>query len=219
MWTRYSSCKTVLAVCAALAFHVAIAPQASADAKFFPDGTKFKDEKLDFGGLLFKDTRFRDFRAVAFEPDKGSATETYETRFKALVDFEPVKLTGLMVKSFTPTKPTDSTATFETEIISMELSGGGLKGEKLELRVSSIFPSTGIAIFTDGKEPVLVDSFFDVFFELTVDGEPPIRDAGGSSRYTLVRVPEPASLGLLLAGLLGFSAFRRQLQRRKRGER
>ena len=222
MWTRYSSCRTALAVCVVLAFHVAIAPQAHADAKFFPKETKFKSsDKLDFGKLLFKETKFKDFRAVAFEPDSGTAVETYETKFKALVgkkgtDFKPVKLTGSLAKSFTKTK---QKGTFDTEIVALDLSGSLPEGRSIKLRKTPTSQSTGIAIFTGDKEAVLVDSFFDVFFELTVGGGPPIPEVGGPSRYTLARVPEPASLGLLLAGLLGLSAYRRELQHRKRGER
>ncbi len=220
MWTKYSDYSNALAVCAVLAFHCTIAPEARADAKFFPPETKFKSEdKIDFGDLLFKGTKFKDFRATAFESGKGSATETYDTRFQALVSkkgggFKPVFLTGPFVKSF---KETNEKGTWETEIISMDLSGKSPQGSKLKLTVSSSPASTGLAMVTPGKEPVLGDSFFDIFFELTVDNGDPIPPASRPSRYTLV--PEPASLGLLLAGLLGFSAYRRQEQRRKRGDR
>ena len=151
MWTRFASFRTVSAVCTALAFHFAIAPQANADAKFFPKGAKFESgNKLDFGKLLFKDSKFKDFRAVEFGPDTKTATEIYETKFKALVGkkgtaFTPVTLTGSLAKSFTETQHPDS---FDTEIVALSLTGTLPTGGAIKLRKSPNLPSTGIAIFT-----------------------------------------------------------------------
>lgn len=64
----------------------------------------------------------------------------------------------------------DNTGTFQTEIVSMSLSGGKLP-EGVMIRESESMASLGeLSIQPTGEGQFSVDSFFDVFTELSVDG-------------------------------------------------
>ncbi|MBN1457375.1 MAG: PEP-CTERM sorting domain-containing protein [Sedimentisphaerales bacterium] len=94
-----------------------------------------------------------------------------------------------------------TTGTFNTEIISMSLSGNTSLGPII-VRESPTLSSMGITSITDiGGGSYDITSFFDVFTELSVDGGQTWIPCDASTRMTLV--PEPATLCLLaLGGLL-----------------
>jgi hypothetical protein len=100
--------------------------------------------------------------------------------------------------------PTDATGTFDTEMLSMSLSGGGVM-----VRESPTKASTGKTSITDiGGGMWHIDSFFDVWTELSLDGGATwIPKAGPrATRVYLGGVPEPSSIllaGLALLGMAG----------------
>ena len=96
--------------------------------------------------------------------------------------------------------------TLEIEMISMVLSGEFDDGTAFTLQESPSLASTGVHIIEsrpDGRWEV--DSFFDIFFDLTVGGGPVVA-ASGPQRMTLV--PEPATMSLL--GIGGIAALIRR---------
>ncbi|MEX0611788.1 MAG: PEP-CTERM sorting domain-containing protein [Pirellulales bacterium] len=101
--------------------------------------------------------------------------------------------------------PTDTTGTFDTEMLSMSLTGGGVM-----VRESPTKASTGKTSIADiGGGMYHIDSFFDVFTELSLDGGASwIPKAGPrGTRVHLGGVPEPSAImlaGLSLIGLAGF---------------
>ena len=121
----------------------------------------------------------------------------------------PVSASGL-VQTVVFGKVGNVTGTFDTEMLSMSLSGVTPLGPFM-IRESPTLPSLGKTSITDiGGGLYRIDSFFDVFTELSIDGGATwIPDANGPARVNLV-VPEPGSLGLLAAGGLGLCLFRRR---------
>jgi hypothetical protein len=85
----------------------------------------------------------------------------------------------------------------------MDLSGN-IGGNAVMIRESPSLPSLGHTVVTDiGNGLYHIDSFFDVFTEISINGGPFI-PSSGSTRMVLV--PEPSSvmlIGLAVVGLLG----------------
>lgn len=103
------------------------------------------------------------------------------------------------------------TGTFNTEMLAMNLSAGG----GVFIRESPTLASTGQTSITPiGGGNFHIDSFFDIFTELSVDGGNTWMPGnstgpGGSSLVTLEALPEP---GTALCGiaLCGVALFRRR---------
>ena len=109
--------------------------------------------------------------------------------------------------------PTDTTGTFPTEMLAMNLSGVGPTPPFIKIRESPTLPSLGSTSITDvGGGLYHIDSFFDVFTELSLDGgaswmpntAPNPYGPTGSTRVVM-GIPEPASIALLVLGMLGFA--------------
>jgi hypothetical protein len=107
-----------------------------------------------------------------------------------------------------------SPGTVDTEIVQMQLTGN-VGGIPIMIRESPTQQSAGQHVVTPlGPGPEFqVDSFFDIFFEITIDNGqtfhtlPPLR-----VNLVGVSVPEPASLALVLLGL-GAAGVRRRAAR------
>lgn len=96
----------------------------------------------------------------------------------------PVKF-GMII----PDEIFDTTGTFATEILSMNLSGE-VGGIPIEIRESPSLPSLGQHSLTDlGSGKYEIDSFFDVFTELSIGGGP-FAPADGPTRIVITPEPE-----------------------------
>ncbi len=147
--------------------------------------------------------------------------EDFDSTLRATVDDgsgpQLVELTG-PVQTLVSNRTGSQTGTFDTEIVSMSLTGD-IGGVPIEIRESPSLPSPGETTITDiGGGLFEIDSFFDVFVELSVNGGPFVPQIGGPSRMTLVEVQSqqvptigPLGLGLLATfiGLVGVRVRRR----------
>lgn len=101
------------------------------------------------------------------------------------------------------------TQTFDTEMLSMSLSGGGLPAG-VRVRESPTLQSLGRTTMTDvGGGLYRIDSFFDVFTELSIDDGQTWMPSSGSLH--LNGVPEPTTLGVL-AGAWAILVHRQRRQ-------
>ena len=99
---------------------------------------------------------------------------------------------------------------FDTEMLQLDLTGTGFM-----IRESPTLQSTGHTKVTDiGGGLYKIDSFFDVFTELSFDGinwMPAMNDTFTAPRAGHVElVPEPTSMSLLAAGFVGMMGFIRR---------
>lgn len=117
-----------------------------------------------------------------------------------------VQLTG-PVEVMTTDRLLSTAGRFDAEIISASFTGN-VGGMSITLREDPQRQSSGQTDITDlGGGLYHIDSFFDVFTELSIDGGAWIT-SNSSVRMTLV--PEPATLGLLVLG--GLTLLKRRLR-------
>jgi hypothetical protein len=108
-----------------------------------------------------------------------------------------------------------SLGTYDTEMLLLTISSG-LPGGAL-LRESPTLASDGQTTESDaGGGLFRIDSFFDIFVELSLDGGQSWIPSSGSSHQTLGNVPEPASLSLIPAGLFCLGVFRGRARQTRR---
>jgi hypothetical protein len=135
----------------------------------------------------------------------------------------PSSMNGQISVNGSPNQPTSSsgpvqtevfnkigqtTGTFQTEMLQLSLNGNSPFGPYM-IRESPTLQSLGQTKITDiGGGLFHIDSFFDVFTELSVDGGSSWIPSQGAAHVNLV--PEPATVALLGLGLLGLIARRRR---------
>ena len=143
-------------------------------------------------GIDMSDPIHKCFTNVVRNDDgSGNEIETFDSVLTAFANDGsgpvPVTLTG-PVSTIVLGKTGTTTGTWDTEMLSMSLSGD-IGGIPIEIRESPSLPSTGQTTITDlGGGLYQIDSFFDVFTELSVDGGPFQPQTSPAGRMTLTRV-------------------------------
>jgi len=118
----------------------------------------------------------------------------------------PVSLSGTMEQLVLGRTTDTEIGTWVTDLTGLSLTGSVL-GHTLSLTLDPdpTHPSTGqtsIDAVDDGHQRLFrIDSFFDVFVDLTLDTTPPLHTSRGPIHTALA--PEPGSLALLLLGVTG----------------
>jgi hypothetical protein len=125
----------------------------------------------------------------------------------------PVTLTGTLEEEVLGRMPTDVTGNWPTQLLSVDLSGPVL-GHTLSLGLDSSHTSTGgasVDALPSQEDLFRVDSFFDVFVELSFDLNPPPSPPLTTTRgpIHIALIPEPDGLALLAVPLLWLAVRRR----------
>jgi hypothetical protein len=153
-------------------------------------------------GIDFSDPLHRCFKnsQITVDPQTGDETETVDSTIEGTINFgsgpQAATLTG-PVTTVVRGKGGATTGSWDTEILSMSLSGD-VGGIQVEIRESPSLPSPGETSVTDnGDGTYQVDSFFDVYTELSINGGPFQPQTNGAGRMDLepirpsVELPNP----------------------------
>jgi hypothetical protein len=97
---------------------------------------------------------------------------------------------------------------------------GPVSGHTLTLGLDTSTPSTGTVSVDPVGNQFQINSFFNVFADLTLDTTTPLittRQAQFELASPMIAVPEPASFTLLLGSVFGLAVARRLSRRRVDG--
>jgi hypothetical protein len=121
----------------------------------------------------------------------------------------PVDLTGTMNESVVGRTTDADTGYWDTDETALSVSGTAL-GNTLSMTQDPDNASTGgTSATSDGDGTYLVNSFFDMFVDLSLGTAPPQTTQTGPIHFD-VTVPEPSTLALLAAPLLALAFIRRR---------
>jgi hypothetical protein len=141
------------------------------------------------GPITMSDPRHRCFQNVFRQVVGRDEHQTFDSIWDAKIDVglgpAPVTLTG-PVTTIALEKAGNTTGQFDTEMISMSLSGS-VGGNNIQIRESPTLASLGEVDIADlGGGLYQIDSFFDIFTELSVDGGPWMPQSNQAVRIVLV---------------------------------
>jgi hypothetical protein len=127
------------------------------------------------------------------------------------VPIGPVTLTGSIGQEVMGRTFSSETGVWSTEVTALSL-GGPVLGHTLSMTLDTASPSTGSTsiapILVGNTTEFRIDSFFDVFVELSLDSIPPLETGRGPLRFVLT--PEPGGFLVLASALAGLLAIRRR---------
>ena len=179
------------------------------------------------GGLYQIDSFFDVFTELQQVPPPGPGATSIDSFFDVFTEISlslpggpfqiresPTRQSTIRTTNSGPT-PTGDGTVFDTEMLSLDLSGGTLPPGVM-IRESPTLPSLGKTSIRESPTlPGLyhIDSFFDVFTELSIDGGQTWTPADGPMHLT--GVPEPSTLTLAGLGLVACAAV--AIRRVRRG--
>lgn len=214
---------------AAVVISLAAVPAASARPMFPsdvlppPSGEYINFPHIDsntisyLGGLVvIRNIRHFGFSTSIAPPTGGGTTiDTFNSTVSVEASlnsgpFGPLQGNGPTSVSVTHIGTIGNTSTFDTEMLALNITGGSLPPGVM-LRESPFLASLGQTTITNsGGGLFQIDSFFDIFTELSIDGgltwNPGTSSEGGPKRVLLIPAP---SAGLALVGV-GLVAMRRR---------
>jgi hypothetical protein len=165
---------------------------------------------MGFSGFELNDLRFS-FTLISStdDPLSGDHLETFDSVLVAQSAFGPVEMTG-QTSTVIKGEFGQDTGTWDTEMLSMDLSGQMQGGPFIMIRLDAANPTLGETTITDiGGGQYHIDSFFDVFTEISIDGGASWDQSIGSS-HMVSEVPVPAAAWLFGSALIGLAGIKRK---------
>jgi hypothetical protein len=123
---------------------------------------------------------------------------------------DSVTLNGEVVTVDDRTNESDWLVPYDGEMTDLSLSGVDEALGDLDMTIVPDTTSTGSATISPSGNGFQIQSFFDVFTEITVNGGNPIPTSPAATEFDLASVPEPGSAGLALMGGIVLSALWRR---------
>jgi len=158
------------------------------------------------GGIMIANVSHGGFDN-SFAPPAPGMTDTHsfnsvvtgQVSFDAGTTWNPFMGSGLVTVRITFSGHSGNTDMYSTEMLGLNVSGGALPPGVM-LRESPTLASTGETTIADlGDGDFRIDSFFDVFTELSLDDGMTWMPSTEPAVHMSV-TPEPATLGLLMLG-------------------
>jgi hypothetical protein len=136
-----------------------------------------------------------------------NASDTVQITNLSDVPVATLTMTGTIEQEVEGRLNEDATGSWTVDLVSVALSGT-LGGFPLTLKLDPGHTSSGTTSIVSDGNLFRVDSFFDVFAEITYDS--PNGTLTGFASGIATAMPEPATLALLVAPILAVSAARRR---------
>ena len=167
-----------------------------------PPGTYVSPDlyhQLYAGGIVVKDVSHSDFLAKSPPPPPGDSSihsfgsmVNMKVSFDGGMSYNPFSAPANVSVKVKSTQDIGDTRHFDTEMVQLDISGGGLPPTVM-IRESPSLPSKGKTSIRnlDGVQ-YEISSFFDVFTELTLDGGMSWIPASGSTHMVLQGIPPPS---------------------------
>ncbi len=181
----------------------------------YPDGVYRTPDQVhaDFHGpglaIVLTNIEHRPFAPAQVHTNGPNEQEDFNSEMVGMVNvnggpFQPAQGTGPVTTEVFG-KAGNTTGTFNTEMLALNLSGTSPFGPFM-IRESPTLASTGQTSITDlGGGLYRIDSFFDVFTELSIDGGNTWMPSDGPAHVVLTPTPEPSVC--VLAGVAGLVAL------------
>lgn len=129
------------------------------------------------------------------------------------VPIQPVQLSGTVEQEVLGRTSANQIGTWTVDLVSLSLSGPVL-GHTLTLALDPAHESTGTTSITpigpSGRDGFRIDSFFDVFVELSLDTVPSLSTTREITAVAVPAVPEPSSLAAIAGALAMLLAIGRR---------
>jgi len=213
MWRTTSA---TLAICLALC--VPAAGGYNTDEKKLPspayDSGEIDGSNYTYDGL---DRRIRTDNNISLpmtwiDPPEFPAESFFDVSYSLEIELAPGVVstwegTTVMQVMITPLPPAGAVSAYEVEVLALDQWDAANPG--YIIRENPAIPSTGLIEFTDlGDGTYWVESFFDIYTELSLDG-------GGmwapvSEPWRMTGTPEPATMSLLVVGVAALVQKRRR---------